>query len=522
MGHLRPCFPGQKLEASFSSASLLIAFQYLIYWNVHTLYFHPLARFPGPKSWIISRIPFFFALRAGTYMQRITTLHAKYGPIIRIGVNELSFTDGRAWEEIYAMKAGMEKNPNWCPAPKNGVRGILTANKADHARYRHLLAPVFSEKALREQEPIIQKYISLMISKLKEEEIKAPSKPVDLVKWTEYTVFDLMGELSLGESFHSLDNADHRPFVAGFIKNLQAVMYIISSNYLPEVRAVLLWLVPKKVWINHIKHSEYVGHQVRARLAEGDNPHKPDFITWLCRFSNTDNVGMSIPEIESNVGTILIAGSETTATSITGIIFELLKHPESFAELAREIREKFRYECDINSQSTQKLTFLNAVIEEGLRYCAPAPAFGSRVVPNQGAQICSEWIPGGVSSKSSAPYPLTPKVLSRLTDSIADLRLRRAISLLPLPSQLLRAQRLQARTLPRSGKHGRAQHQGSQPLQHGQSQLHRQEAGLRRDASDPRSPDLELRHGGHGLEVALGGPEDFLALGEEAGNGQAD
>lgn len=331
-------------------------------------------------------------------MQRVTGFHAKYGPIVRVGLNELSFTDGRAWDEIYAMKAGMEKNPNWCPAPQNGVRGILTANKADHARFRHLLAPVFSEKALREQESIIQKYISLLISKLKEEDIKAPGKPVDLVKWTEYTIFDLMGELSLGESFHSLEIADYRPFVTGFIKNLQAVMYIISSNYLPEIRAVLLWWVPQKVWTNHVKHGQYVGHQVRARLTEGDNPHKPDFITWLCRFNNTEKVGMSIPEIESNIGTILIAGSETTATSITAIIFELLKHPYEFCKLVREIRGTFSHECDINSSSTQKLTFLNAVIEEGLRYCAPAPAFGSRVVPEIGAQICGEWIPGGVSS----------------------------------------------------------------------------------------------------------------------------
>jgi cytochrome P450 len=38
----------------------------------------------------------------------------------------------------------------------------------DHSRYRKSLAHAFSEKALRDQEPLIGKYVDLLIEKLKE------------------------------------------------------------------------------------------------------------------------------------------------------------------------------------------------------------------------------------------------------------------------------------------------------------------------------------------------------------------
>ncbi len=44
----------------------------------------------------------------------------------------------------------------------------VDANEKDHARFRRLLAHAFSEKALRDQEPILQTYVSLLISRMHE------------------------------------------------------------------------------------------------------------------------------------------------------------------------------------------------------------------------------------------------------------------------------------------------------------------------------------------------------------------
>ena len=100
------------------------------------------------------------------------------------------------------------------------------------------------------------------------------------------------------------------------------------------------------------------------------------------------------------LATILIAGSETTATALAGITFELLKHPQEHKQLVDEVRSSFNKESDITVASTLDLPYLNAVIEEGLRYCVPAPGFGSRVVPPQGGTVCGHTLPGGVSTLS--------------------------------------------------------------------------------------------------------------------------
>jgi cytochrome P450 len=47
--------------------------------------------------------------------------------------------------------------------PEDWAHNIFTAGVEDHARQRWVLAPVFSDKDLREQEPLIQGIVGLLI-----------------------------------------------------------------------------------------------------------------------------------------------------------------------------------------------------------------------------------------------------------------------------------------------------------------------------------------------------------------------
>ena len=58
----------------------------------------------------------------------------------------------------------------------------VDANEQDHTRFRRLLAHAFSEKALRDQEPILQTYVNLLISKLHEQSHRATHGVVDMVR----------------------------------------------------------------------------------------------------------------------------------------------------------------------------------------------------------------------------------------------------------------------------------------------------------------------------------------------------
>jgi hypothetical protein len=78
---------------------------------VYNLFFHPLRKFPGPLLQRASAIPWAVQLVSGVQALRTQQLHAKYGNVVRIGPNHLSFTDPAAWKDIYGHKsADMEKS----------------------------------------------------------------------------------------------------------------------------------------------------------------------------------------------------------------------------------------------------------------------------------------------------------------------------------------------------------------------------------------------------------------------------
>lgn len=84
------------------------------------------------------------------------------------------------------------------------MHGIqLTARDEDHARMRKNLAPAFSDKAIRNIEPVVTKYVSLLIHKLQE----CSENPMNIEHWFNFTLFDLMGDLTFAESFGCLEKS---------------------------------------------------------------------------------------------------------------------------------------------------------------------------------------------------------------------------------------------------------------------------------------------------------------------------
>ena len=90
----------------------------------------------------------------------------------------------------------------------------------------------------------------------------------------------------------------------------------------------------------------------------------------------------------------MIAGTETTATALSGTTYHLLKNPSTLAKLVAEIREAFADFEDITLEALARLPYLHAVLQEGLRMYPPVPAELPRRTPKQGAVICDEWVPG--------------------------------------------------------------------------------------------------------------------------------
>ena len=99
-------------------------------------------------------------------------------------------------------------------------RLLVDSGDADHHRMRRLLNHAFSEQALRSQEHLINSHIDLLIEKLHQKaELNAP---VDLMRWLNFTAFDIIGDLCFGEPFDALKNEDYNFWISNIFKGLKS------------------------------------------------------------------------------------------------------------------------------------------------------------------------------------------------------------------------------------------------------------------------------------------------------------
>lgn len=368
---------------------------YLVGSSIYDVYFGPLSRFPGPKLNALSILPSLHTLWTGVEAEELPALHAKYGPIVRTSPNHLSFANGAAgFKEIYGFaKKGLTKDPQFYGRPLNKVHGIITADDAGHSRQRKILSHAFFDRALKEQEPLLKRWVQLMKDKMLE--AAEAGQKADMLKFYNCTTFDIMGDLTFAESLYMLEGSDYSPWVktifAGIKKGTQirgAKLYSKLTNYLVEEWLFNSQIVRQK----QLEHWNYSKERVDRRLAR--TPDRPDLWTKILEKGSGPD-GLSLGEHHSIASLFMVAGTETTATALSGTTYHLLTNPDKLALLNAEIRSAFSSLDDMGLESLAKQKYLMAVLQEGLRMYPPVPSELPRVVPAGGAVVCGEWIPGG-------------------------------------------------------------------------------------------------------------------------------
>ena len=125
-----------------------------------------------------------YAVR-GNLLYVIHDEHKKYGDIVRIAPDELSYINGDAWNEIYGHRPGkpeVMKDPTFYSSLSSGQNSIINATRSRHGHLRKQMSHGFSEKALRSQEDAIRPYADLLVQRL-QEAVKNSSPDVDIVSW---------------------------------------------------------------------------------------------------------------------------------------------------------------------------------------------------------------------------------------------------------------------------------------------------------------------------------------------------
>ena len=99
----------------------------------------------------------------------------------------------------------------------------------------------------------------------------------------------------------------------------------------------------------------------------------------------------------ANSQLLIIGGSETTATLLSGVTYLLLSNPHTLDILNKEVRSAFKSEEEITINSVSKLTYMLACLNEALRMYPPVGTGLPRIVPKGGASIASHYVPEGTT-----------------------------------------------------------------------------------------------------------------------------
>ncbi|KAM6538079.1 hypothetical protein FALCPG4_003961 [Fusarium falciforme] len=262
---------------------------------------------------------------------------------------------------------------------------ILGANRDDHRRYRRILSNGFSAKAM------MMKYVDLLLQRL-HEHCNDGKKALDLVSWYNFTTFDIIGDLAFGESFGCLDNSDYHPWVSLIFQSVKAGSFMTSMRRLGRGLNMLNWLIPRHLLQTREQHMRLVQEKVAQRLAT--NIDRPDFMDTMVRKEGA--LKMSLDEIQAHANVLILAGSETTATTLSGTTYLLCTHSAVLSKLATEVRTTFKSEKDIDLFSVQKLPYMLAVLDEAMRIYPPVPSAIPRTTPPRGNVVLDEYLPGNV------------------------------------------------------------------------------------------------------------------------------
>lgn len=183
---------------------------------------------------------------------------------------------------------------------------------------------------------------------------------------------------------------------------------IDNFNLYAALMGVFPWIHDKISVFGPLVGLRYIIRYVNQSLEERrqaknqgqDFSSVPDFVSKFFVNNEKDPQGFTVLHIFGGAATNVVAGTDTTAISLSGIMRQLISHPEVLAKLRDELQEakaSGTISDPITFQESQRLKYFQAVIKESLRVHPAAGLPMWRVVPEGGATISGVYFPAGVS-----------------------------------------------------------------------------------------------------------------------------
>lgn len=423
---------------------------YLVASSVYYAFIHELAKVPGPKLYAVSSLPYLYHVARGDW-------HDNCGvstTVVRFTREDVSSISSDAIKEIFGHKTGKDRE-----FEKDTVRfytpsehpHIINGNNGEHKRIRRLLSHAFSEKALRNQEDVMDRYVNLFIDRLRTRALEGTI--IDIVQWYNFATFDLIGDLAFGEPFGCLEKSGYHPWVKMIFESVKvlAIGQIIRRL---NLEPLIPLFSPPSLMRSAKEHHQLSQNTAMGRLNSGDMDRE-DFMSYILRHNDNEK-GMTTGEIVENSAILIVAGSETTATLLSGATYYILTHRGVYDKLVQEIRSTFQLEDEITMLRVNQLQYMIVALTEAFRMCTistfpirpttlisidpPFPTHLPRMRPVGGSFVDGHWMPEGVCTP---PF----SVMQELSSPYVDIRLSASLVSIQEKSQLPRSRFVRPRAM---------------------------------------------------------------------------
>jgi cytochrome P450 len=227
-------------------------------------------------------------------------------------------------------------------APVMGPSSVLTLTGPEHIRQRRLLLPPFHGERMREYEEVIR------------QETRR-----DMATWPQGV------PMSTQERTRAITLAVILRAVFGVeAERMGQLREAVGALFQPLRLPTLLRLAlsrptlerPEGSFGRALDHLDRVIHaEIARRRAREDLGERQDILSLLLQARDEEGVAMSDGELRDELVTLLLAGHETTATTVAWAIERLVRHPGALARLTAEV------------DAGESEEYLQAVVQETLR-----------------------------------------------------------------------------------------------------------------------------------------------------------
>ncbi|KAI1387761.1 cytochrome P450 [Hypoxylon trugodes] len=424
----------------YTSTILILILAFLYQYVLYSALISPLSRIPK-AHWSCSISPVWILWNRFNHRENRTlhAAHKRFGPVVRIGPNELSVNSADGVKTIY--QGGFDKHQWYSLFNNYGVSCMFSSLESkQHSQRKRMVSHVYSKSYLHAS-PALAAQADVIINERLMPQLEASASmnsaghphAIDVHSFFCATAMDFISSYTFGlpRSADFLRRSSYRAhwlvlyatregngFFAQELPKLSRVLSLIGIDLIPS------WVTAAnhelEAWCK--EHSDAAIRFLENEETKGsvlDTAGDPVVIRALLagldKEATTSHEPIPPPQrdliIASEIIDHVLAGQETTGVALTYLTYHLSRSLPLQETLRRELLtlspnlklNNGRINTYSDPKHLDSLPVLNAVITETIRRYTPAGGPEPRVTPTQSCRIGPYKVPGGVRV-SASPY----------------------------------------------------------------------------------------------------------------------